>query len=75
MSSFGRGSKLVNLNRIPSESPIGTVQGGLFVSKEEGRIKNIVRRKGKSLFPIFEVSLNSIGSWALRVDKPDNGIA
>jgi hypothetical protein len=61
-------------NRKQDSRPIGTIKGGLAISKMEGWLKKLVRNKGKGHVPIMEPTLFSEGTWVLRVDRPQNGM-
>ena len=55
--------------------PLGVVEGGLALSKDEGRLKKLARRKRKGIFPITSNFSLTIGIRELRVDRPSNRVS
>lgn len=50
--------------------PIGVVEGGISIQKEEGRLKRLARKKGSVSNPNVDIFVSVEGIQVLREDRP-----
>lgn len=56
-------------------NPLGVVEGGLVVTKDEGFLKKLARRKGKGFIQNSINVPHTKGLKALRTERPANGVS